>query len=102
MILDVLKDWIPLVIGVIGSCFGAVAWYRGAVEKRYAAQRDFAHLRENQKQISSSVNDLFKEQDRRFDTLEKDISELKMLMHNSFMHQTGESISAILRKRHEE
>lgn len=100
--LQVLKDWVPSIIGVIGFCTGVVAWYRGAIEKRYAAQRDFGHLKKNQENISKGVAELFREQDRRFDQLEKNDAELKNLLMNVFMTQTGESISAIMRKRDKE
>lgn len=99
MNLDKIQEWIPLAIGIITFLGGTLAWYSGAVEKRYAAQRDFAHLRENQKQISQGVSDLFKEQDRRFDELERESTEIKSLIMNLLM-RTGndETMSAILRK----
>lgn len=49
---------IPLLLGVASFIAGAIAWYRGAVEKRYAAERDFQHLRRNYEQLAISVKEL--------------------------------------------
>lgn len=100
--LTLIKDWLPLLIGLITFLGGTIAWYSGAIEKRYAAQRDFNHLKKNQENIARGVSELFKEQDKRFDQLEKENAELKNLLMNVFMTQTGESISAIMRKRDKE
>ncbi len=50
-----LQDWVSMVIGLGGFLGGLVLWYRGAVEKQYASQRDFAHLRRNQEQLLQNI-----------------------------------------------
>jgi len=89
------------VIGVVTFLGGTLAWYSGAIEKRYAAQRDFGHLKRNQENISREVGELFKEQDRRFDQLEKENAEIKSLLMSALTRFSGDSISAIMRKRDE-
>ena len=102
MKLDQIQSLIALGIGVITFLGGALAWYAGAVEKRYAAQRDFQHLRRNQEQINNGINTILKDQDRRFDTIEKELSESKMLIHNLAGNLSSETISNILKKRRED
>lgn len=97
-----VQIWIGLVIGVSTFLAGILAWYAGAIEKKYAAQRDFQHLKKNQEQIVSLTEQLFKEQDRRFDEIQRENDELKALFMNVFMNSSGESISAIMRKRNHE
>lgn len=99
MNLDKIQEWIPLTIGIITFLGGSLAWYSGAIEKRYAAQRDFQHLRENQKQINQGINELLKELDRRFDEIERENMEVKSLLTNLIMRSGDESISSIIRKR---
>lgn len=48
-----------------------------AATKEYAAQRDFEHLRNNQKDISTGIALGFNEVDKRFDALDRDILEIK-------------------------
>lgn len=49
---------ISLVTGLLGFLSGLVLWYRGAVEKRYAAERDFAHLKNNISQLFQAIESL--------------------------------------------
>ena len=55
---ETVRGWINLAIGALGlagSIFGGIAWYNGAIEKRFAAQRSFEHLRKNQEQMGQSL-----------------------------------------------
>lgn len=99
--LEIVKDWIPLIIGVVTFLGGILAWYTGAVEKKYAAQRDFAHLKNNQLNISNNIAGLLKEQDRRFDQLDKNDLEMKNLLMNVFMSNISDAVSANMRKHNE-
>ncbi|MFK0730926.1 MAG: hypothetical protein ACIWVG_07105, partial [Gloeotrichia echinulata HAB0833] len=62
---------------------GAILWYANTEKKKYAAERDFAHLKRNQESISEGIDHLLTELDRRLDTIERDILEIKScLSHN--------------------
>lgn len=50
-----IQEWTSTIIGVSGFLGGLLLWYRGAIEKRYAADRDFAHLRRNQEQLLQNL-----------------------------------------------
>ncbi|MBH8576983.1 hypothetical protein I8752_29180 [Nostocaceae cyanobacterium CENA369] len=45
--------------------------------KAYAAKRDFEHLRNNQKDISTGITLGFDEMERRFDDLDRDVLDIK-------------------------
>lgn len=52
---------VGLLMGVVSFIAGAIAWYRGAVEKRYAAERSFDHLRRNQEQMGQAITSVLDE-----------------------------------------
>ncbi|MBD2438250.1 hypothetical protein [Nostoc sp. FACHB-110] len=58
-------------------------------KKEYAAQRDFEHLRNNQKDISTGIALGFDEMERRFDLLDRDIIEIKaqLTIRNATEHK---------------
>ena len=80
-------DW-GGVIGIAGAAFGAIAWYRGAVEKAYAAKRDFGHLKNNYKGLSDAVAQMDRTLDDRFDRIELELRELKAQLQAVLM-QSG-------------
>ena len=90
-------DW-GGVIGMSGAVFGAIAWYRGSVEKAYAAKRDFGHLKNNYKGLSGAIADIDKTLDTRFDRIDLEQRETKALLQTVLM-QMGGSNSAILRAK---
>ena len=53
--LENAQNVLSFVVGITGAVLGSLAWYRGAVEKGYAASRDFAHLRRNQETIGNEI-----------------------------------------------
>lgn len=57
-------------------------WYANNEKRKYGLERDFAHLRRNQEQISQGLQQLFVEIDSRFHTLERDILEMKSTAKN--------------------
>ena len=84
-------DW-GGVIGLAGAAFGAVAWYRGAVEKAYASKRDFGHLKNNYKGLSDAVAQVDRTLDTRFDRLDLDIRELKAQLQTVLMQSGGPTL----------
>ncbi|MEO1741296.1 MAG: hypothetical protein AAFR99_05750 [Cyanobacteria bacterium J06629_9] len=90
-------DW-GGVIGMSGAVFGAIAWYRGSVEKAYAAKRDFGHLKRNYEGVSATLAGMDKTLDDRFDRIELDQREIKALVQTALI-QLGGSSSAILRAK---
>ena len=87
-------DW----IGIITFIGGVALWYRGAVEKKYAAQRDFGHLKRNYENLSMTVLEQGKDIDRRFDGLEADTREVKILLQVLVSRTGDDSISGILNR----
>lgn len=45
-----------MVLGIISTAGGFFLYYSGSVRKRYAAERDFQHLKRNQEQIVQLLN----------------------------------------------
>ncbi|WP_414576936.1 hypothetical protein [Anabaena sp. CCY 9402-a] len=66
-----------LILATITTVMGSILWYANAEKKKYAAERDFAHIRRNQEQMQQGLNDLLRELDHRFDTLDRDVLEIK-------------------------
>lgn len=60
---------IALIISICSFFGGLIMWYRGSVEKRYAAERDFNHLKRNYEQLAASLASLMQMEDERFDEL---------------------------------
>jgi chromosome segregation ATPase len=100
-----MGNWINLIslsIGLLSFLSGGILWYRGSIEKRYAAERDFQHLKKNQEgiavlltQMDDSLDDMQREEDallEEFRKLAQSYSELNrsyiemrtlvMAMHN--------------------
>lgn len=75
-----LSSLISLGLGLISFLSGAVLWYKGSVEKRYAAQRDFGHLKNNYKQLALALDTFSKESDERFDRIDDTLKELKLII----------------------
>ncbi len=68
-----LALWIGIIGGAIGICTalaGISASWAASVQKKYASQRDFEHLKNNQRQISEAVANI-----------DKDMDDLKQTMH---------------------
>jgi hypothetical protein len=72
-----LISLLGLGMGLTSFLGGLVLWYKGAIEKRYAAQRDFGHLKRNQEQLASSLETVAKDFDHQLDILRSDTKEIK-------------------------
>lgn len=53
--MDSWREWLAFGMGLSSFIGGGILWYRGAIEKQYAAQRDFQHLRRNQEQLKQAT-----------------------------------------------
>ena len=62
MIEDV-ESMVSLCLGLAGFLTGVGLWYRGAVQKSYAAQRDFEHLKRNYQQLSQVLKQISEQMD---------------------------------------
>ena len=75
--INALISLFSFMLALFTTASGAILWYVNSEKKKYAAERDFAHLKRNQEAISQSVAALLEEFDRRQDVLERDILEIK-------------------------
>lgn len=94
-------DWgniISLFIGVVSFVGGLLLWYRGAIEKQYASQRDFSHIKKNYEQMSRNLLTMSREFDRRFDSIESDTRDIKSFLQIILTRGSDESISDILNR----
>ncbi|MDZ7970513.1 MAG: hypothetical protein RM368_37245 [Nostoc sp. DedSLP03] len=60
-----------------GNVTWAILFFTNSVKRKYAAERDFGHLKNNLKDLTDNLALLFKELDRRLDAQDKDLLELK-------------------------
>ncbi|NWF58123.1 MAG: hypothetical protein HXY43_02080 [Fischerella sp.] len=65
----------------VTAIVGGIFWYANSEKKKYGLERDFGHIRRNQEQIQQSLNTVLSEFDRRFDTVERDILEIKATLN---------------------
>lgn len=82
-----LFSYASVVLGLISTLLGGFAWYRGMVRKRYAAERDFEHLRRSFEGLSGAIasqsRDIEEELDRlhrRLDTMNATQTEVKVFL----------------------
>lgn len=88
--LEVLSAAMALVTFVSG----ALAWYSAKVQKNYAAQRDFEHLKRNYAQMTENLKEVAEELDRRFDALDRDNDDIRQKLNVMLIkilpeHSTG-------------
>lgn len=71
---------LSLVMGITSLVGGFLLWHRGSVEKRYAAERDFAHIRNDFKSLSANLAHEAEETERSFNELRFELKECKALL----------------------
>ena len=69
---------ITLIMGVASFAGGLISLYGAVVRKRYAAERDFGHLKRSYENLSSNVEALTRFQDDRFDDVDKTLMEIRL------------------------
>lgn len=90
-----LSDMVSLIGLLIAICTflgGAIAWYRNTVQKSYAAEREFGHIKRSMEQTNQSLGHLDQCIDRRFDSIEKELIEIKLMLKQA-LARTGTSES---------
>jgi shikimate 5-dehydrogenase len=75
-----VKDHIEIAVALIGCLIGVggaaaaiYARWKASIEKGYAAQRDFQHLKRNQEQISAGIAEIAKDFDQGLTDISKDV-----------------------------
>jgi hypothetical protein len=85
-------------LALFTNIIGVIAWaliaYAGAEKKKYAAERDFNHLKNNQLQISNGIGVIAKDIDNYFDKLDtrlnshdQDLLEIKTYLNIHYKHE---------------
>ncbi len=67
-----------LILAFTTTVCGAILWYVNTEKKKYAAERDFNHLRRNIQQLSDNISFQTGELEKQFEKLERDILEIRM------------------------
>lgn len=68
---------ITFALALGGNVTWAILFFSNSVKRKYAAERDFAHLKNNQKDLTDNLALIFKELDRRLDYQDREMSEIK-------------------------
>ncbi|HEY9605222.1 MAG TPA: hypothetical protein V6C85_26690 [Allocoleopsis sp.] len=79
--IEIVTAIIGLIIGLSGAVAAIYTRWKAAVEKGYAAQRDFAHLRRNQEQMSQGIAEINKDADARFDRIDLSLNRVESMLH---------------------
>jgi predicted lipoprotein len=64
---------ITFALAVGGNITWALLFFANSIKRRYAAERDFNHLKNNQRQIADSIAISLKDSDERFDRIDRDL-----------------------------
>ncbi len=80
--------WIAVTISLLTFTGGVLMWYSGTIQKRYAAQRDYEHLKRNYEQLTQGLEELAKSQEEGLYDIALEMKELKGLMQAIFVRLT--------------
>ncbi|MEL6605361.1 MAG: hypothetical protein AAFP20_19280 [Cyanobacteria bacterium J06614_10] len=78
--MQVLLNYIPLVMGLLSFIGGVAAWYKAEVRRRYGAERDTNHLKTAYEGLATNVGHLDQMLDQRLDAIQREHMELKSLL----------------------
>ncbi|MBW4607353.1 MAG: hypothetical protein KME22_09025 [Hassallia sp. WJT32-NPBG1] len=73
------EGWIAFgafIAGLIPYGLNLVSHYSNSQQKRYAAERDFQHLKRNQEQIVENIAHIAKDFDDRFDDIDRRLNNI--------------------------
>lgn len=76
-----LEILVAMAVGFIPYLVNGVLWLVNSEKKKYAAQRDFEHLKANQKEISNGIAHFAEEMEEYFEVLNRDILEIKIRLN---------------------
>lgn len=100
-----IQSALGFILSASGAAMGAIMWYRGSVQKSYAAERDFRHLRNNQDShakalamVDNEVKELRDEITDRFHRQETELVQIKSLLMAN-LAKSGDSISGIFGRK---
>lgn len=99
MMLKTSTEWIALIsllMGCATTIVGFFLWYSSTVKKRYAASRDFEHLKNNYHQLAANLESFAEESEKNHQHLLTELVQIKSLMM-AVLAKSGDSISSILR-----
>lgn len=68
---------IPLVMSIVTFIGAAITYWRGKIQKQYAAERALTHIRNDIGSMSNNIAGELKELDHRLSEIEGDMKELK-------------------------
>ncbi|MDZ8227536.1 hypothetical protein [Nostoc sp. ChiVER01] len=68
---------ITFILALGGHVTWGIVFFANSIKRKYAAERDFNHLKNNQKQITDNIAFGFREIDERFDRTDRDLLEIK-------------------------
>jgi hypothetical protein len=92
-----MKEYLPLIMGVVSFVGAALTWYDAVVRKRYAAERAVGHLTTNYAALSGNVATLDRMLDDRLDTIQREHSEIKILLQ-VLITQSGGSLPPAIKR----
>ena len=72
-----MGEKISLIIGIVTFCSGLFSFYGGAIKKRYGAERDFQHLKNDYRALAQNVALLSDMLDGQIDSMQLKLLELR-------------------------
>jgi len=94
---DVLQ-FVLLILSLGSALFAIVTWYSASVQKRYASQRDFEHLKRNYQQLADTQAQIIKELDSRFDETTLDLRDMKNMLNVIMVKISTESTGGWMKR----
>lgn len=68
------------VLSVLTFMGGSYAYIKASSRKEYASERDISHLKNSMQQLSRNVEELWRQNDRRFDFFDLKLTEMSIKM----------------------
>lgn len=87
------------IIAVLTFLGGALMWYRGAVEKSYAAKRDFGHLKNNLATMNANLDTLLTDVDQKFEENHKEVCNKFDALHRELLDVKGQFYAVLYAQR---
>jgi shikimate 5-dehydrogenase len=78
--IEITVALIGCLIGIGGAAAAVYARWKASIEKGYAAQRDFQHLKRNQEQISAGIAEIAKDFDNRIDRTDLALNRIETML----------------------